>query len=146
MKEMGAKASQSYKLKASTGKFNVNANMYTEDQLKYIMEKFGKYLYYFGYTNHPTEENHTAFFEFKEHSEENLKEYYGFRKENDKQIGQITKDKGYHGPRYKVNTDEVFELFPSNMIGRVQEPSIDWANRSLGYLPKKELVPAPESK
>lgn len=33
MKEMGGKASQSYKLKASTGKFNVNAPMYNEEQI-----------------------------------------------------------------------------------------------------------------
>ena len=92
MKEMGAAASQSYKLKASTGKFNVNKDMYTDDMLKYAMEKFGKYLYYFGYASHPTEENPTNFFDFKEHSEENLNEYYGFRRDNERMIAKVTKD------------------------------------------------------
>ena len=97
---MGGKASQSYKLKSTTGKFNVNRNMYTDEQIKYIKDKFAKYLYYFGYANHPTEENSTAFFEFSEHKDENVAEYYGFRKENEKATGKLFKDQGFHGPSY----------------------------------------------
>lgn len=78
---MGSGASQSYKLKDTTGKFNVNKNKYNEDQIKFIQEQNAEILYYFGYTNHPSESNPTAFFEFKEHKPEHVAKYYGFKQD-----------------------------------------------------------------
>ena len=69
---MGASASQSYKLKSTTGKFNVNAHKYTAEQIKFIQDTNEEILYYFGYTNHPSEENSTAFFNITEHKKENV--------------------------------------------------------------------------
>lgn len=78
----GKGASQVYQTKATTGIANAHKHRYTEAQIKYIMEKLGHILYYFGYTNHPTQENPTAFFNFDTHTEENLKNYYGFKQVN----------------------------------------------------------------
>ena len=77
--KMGKDASQSYKLKATTGKFNVCKDKYTEKMIDHIKETNADLLYYFGYANHPTEENPTAFFNFNEHKPEHLQKYYGFR-------------------------------------------------------------------
>lgn len=44
----------------------------------------GHQLYYFGYSNHPSEENHAAFFDFgNDHKPENLAQYYKFREHNE---------------------------------------------------------------
>jgi hypothetical protein len=81
---MGASSSQTYKLKATTGKFNTHRSKYTDAQVELIKQKNADILYYFGYTNHPSEENSCAFFDFKEHTKEHLDKYYGFRRDNDK--------------------------------------------------------------
>lgn len=81
---MGAAASSTYKLKSTTGKFNVARAKYTDEQVAMIQNVNADHLYYFGYTNHPTEENKTAFFEFKDHKQEHVDKYYGFRKDNEK--------------------------------------------------------------
>jgi hypothetical protein len=47
-----------------------------------VKEANADLLYYFGYANHPTEENPTAFFNFDQHKPEHLDQYYGFRKAN----------------------------------------------------------------
>lgn len=131
---MGAGASQSYKLKSTTGKFNVNAHKYTAEQVKFIQDTNEEILYYFGYTNHPSEENSTAFFNFTEHKKENVDKYYGFRKDNEKFVAQLAKDGGWKGPLYNVNNDkECFDFYPPELIGKVQEPSRDWASKKLGY-------------
>lgn len=53
-----------YKLKSSSKKMNANAQYYTDSQLDYVKEKCGHLLYLFGYTNHPDQENTTAYFNF----------------------------------------------------------------------------------
>lgn len=83
VKELAAKgkeATSSYKLvKTTTGVPNAHLHRYTPDQMDYIKQKLGHILYFFGYTNHPTETNVFDFFKFDNHSEENLSKYYGFK-------------------------------------------------------------------
>ena len=129
---MGAKAGQSYKLKPTTGKFNVNASMYTEEHIAYLKEKFAPYLYLFGYTNHPEKENSTAFVNFEDHKPEHLEKYYGFRKINEEAIAKLVKDGGYKGPGYKVNADECFDFVPNAEIYQVHVPAREWSERKLG--------------
>lgn len=131
--KMGKEASQSYKLKATTGKFNVCKDKYSEELIEYVKEKNADLLYYFGYTNHPTEENPTAFFEFKDHKPEHLANYYGFRQANAKFTAQLAKDGGWKGPLYQVNKDETFDFYEKSTLEKVQEPARDWASRKLGY-------------
>lgn len=80
---MGAAASQTYKLKNTTGNFNANASKYTPEMIENFKEVIGDQLYYFGYSNHPEEENPTAAIHFDEHKEENLKQWMGFRQLNE---------------------------------------------------------------
>ena len=86
---MGAKASATYALKATTGKFNINAPLYTQEQLQYIMDKNADLLYYFGYTNHPTKENKTVFFNFDSHKPSHVEQWYGFRKTNEESTKKL---------------------------------------------------------
>ncbi len=37
-----------------------------------------------------------------------------------------------------MNTDEIFDLFPKDIVDKVQEPARDWANRKLGYPTNEE--------
>ena len=61
-----------YKLKSTSTNMSRNAHMYTEAQMDYLKDQFRDQLYYFGYTNHPTEENDTAFWEFPESDPKDL--------------------------------------------------------------------------
>lgn len=130
---MGKEASQSYKLKATTGKFNVCKDKYTKEMIEYIKETNADLLYYFGYANHPTENNPTAFFTFENHKQENLDKYYGFRKDNEKYVKLLARDNGWKGPLYHVNKDETFDFYEKSTLEKVQEPARDWASRKLGY-------------
>jgi hypothetical protein len=85
----GKSASQVYETKATTGVANAHAHRYTTAQLDYIKEKMGHILYFFGYTNHPTEKNPMAFFNFETHSEDNLKNYMGFREVSKASIKRV---------------------------------------------------------
>ena len=81
--QMGTSASQSYKLKSTTGKFNAARNKYNDELIEHIKKINADLLYLFGYANHPNEENPTAFFNFDNPDPEHLKKFYGFRKINE---------------------------------------------------------------
>lgn len=68
----GPGATQTYKVKETTGVPNAHGHRYTESQIDYIKQELGHILYFFGYTNHPTEENNFDFFKFNEHKQANL--------------------------------------------------------------------------
>ena len=103
LSKLGGEASQAYKLKPNTGKFNANRGKYSEELVEFIKETNADLLYYFGYTDHPTEQNTTAFFNFKEHKPANVEKFYGFRADNEKVVKQLAKDGGWKGPKYQVN-------------------------------------------
>jgi hypothetical protein len=75
----GKGASQVYQTKATTGIANAHKHRYTKTQIDYFKKKMGHILYFFGYTNHPTEQNPTAFFHFDTHTEENLKNFNAYK-------------------------------------------------------------------
>ena len=64
----GKGATQTYKLKTTTGVPNAHGHRYTESQIDYMKQELGHILYFFGYTNHPTEENNCGFFKFDNHT------------------------------------------------------------------------------
>ena len=64
----GKGATQTYKLKTTTGVPNAHGHRYTESQIDYMKQELGHILYFFGYTNHPTEENNCGFFKFENHT------------------------------------------------------------------------------
>lgn len=85
----GASATQTYKLKATTGVANANANLYSEEQIKMVRDNLAEWLYFFGYAKHPEQENPTGFFEFDEHKPELLEKFNGFRKLNEDSIKAV---------------------------------------------------------
>lgn len=63
--EKGTASSTVYKLKSSnTSKFNRSAHMYNTEQVLRIKEGLKDLIQFFGYADHPTEENDTAFFHY----------------------------------------------------------------------------------
>jgi predicted metal-dependent phosphoesterase TrpH len=126
---MGAEAAKSYATKKTTGKFNAHKSKYTDAQIERIKATNAEYLYYFGYANHPDQENHTAFFEFKDHKPEHLEQFYGYRKDNEKFLKQLAKEGGWKGPKYGVNTTKfgAFDVIPKDKLEYLQYPSRDWA-------------------
>lgn len=67
-----------YNLKPNTGNFKANLDMYTPEQIEFVKDVMGDYLYFFGYSNHPTEQNATTIFNFDKHTEYNLAQYKKF--------------------------------------------------------------------
>lgn len=126
----GKEATISYKIKDTTRSFNSHAKSYTEAQLDYIKNNIGHQLYYFGYVNHPEDKNDTSFFEFAEHSEDNLSQYLGFKRVNEESLKEVTGSKLIR--KYHVNKENIFPLLPKDVLPRVQEPSRDWATKKLG--------------
>lgn len=109
----GNQKSATYKLKSNTGKLNVNTHRYTEEQLKYVKDTIGDQLYYFGYSNHPEEEDFAAGFTFDEHSEENLKQWNGFRKLNEASLKEVLQEEK-PVRTFRQNTGKVYPLFTND--------------------------------
>jgi len=126
-----------YRLKNTTGKFNVHAHKYTAEQIEHIKNENAELLYFLGYTNHPEVETKTNFFEFADHKPEHLQKYMGFKEINKKVIEDVSKP-DFEFKNYEVNKDECFDWMPDAV--RVQEPARTWAARKLGYEkdPKKD--------
>ena len=58
--QKGDQGVQMYKMKATTGRFDANANLYTPEQRKAVQDAFGDWMYYYGYAD--VENNPTGFF------------------------------------------------------------------------------------
>ena len=92
----GSSAAQTYKLKSTTGQFDIHRSKYTPELLQYVQEKMEKHIYYFGYAN--VEDNPTGFFHFDEHTADNLALFNGFRRDTATTLDKILAP-GYE-PRY----------------------------------------------
>jgi len=67
-----------------------------------------------------------------------LDKYYGFRRDNEKFVKKLSQDGGWKGPKYAVNNDkDCFDFYSAAQINKVQEPSRDYARKTLGYPPEK---------
>ena len=74
---MGKSATQMYALKNTTGRLDVHRSKYTKDQIKYVQECLGEWVYYFGYAD--VQENPTGFlFKGEQHKEEYLAKFNRF--------------------------------------------------------------------
>ena len=103
----------------------------------------GHILYFFGYTNHPTEENDTAFFNFETHKEEDLKLYYGFKEASASSLKRVcgTDGEGKRVYRYNVNAQATgYDIMPEEMKNRIHDPAHADARKNLGY-PARECAP-----
>jgi hypothetical protein len=136
----GKGASQVYQTKSTTGVANAHAHRYTAKQLEYIKKKMGHILYFFGYTNHPTEENPMAFFNFDSHSEENLKNYMGFKEVNKASVKRVCGTDGEEKKlqKYYINNPETgYDLLPKDLAPRLHDCAHADARMNLNY-PEKE--------
>ena len=127
-----------YKLKSTSKKMNANYHHYNDEQIAYVKEKCGHLLYKFGYTNHPTEENPTAFFNFEEHKPEHLAMFNEYKQISAECLESLAKNDGWKGPSYHQNVDGIFPVFDPTALLKVQYPARDWAAKKLGQ-------PAPAS-
>lgn len=83
--DRGAHAQAIYKLKSTQSKFNKHAHMFNEAQLGRVVDTLRDLNHFFGYTEHPTLENPTAFFKYDYKSEANqtaLKDFNGYQRAN----------------------------------------------------------------
>jgi len=127
---MGSGASVTYKLKNTTGKFNVQAKRYNEEQIEYIKETLDSQLYFFGYANHPEEENATAFFDFADHKPENLEQHYGFRKLNDDSMKEVIQP-NRPVKKYHICTDVLGDVLDEEDLDKIQNPCKDYARKTM---------------
>jgi hypothetical protein len=109
----GTETKTVYKLKSTTKNVSKNVGKYRPEDIKYMKEEVRDYLYYFGYVNHPTEEHHTACFEYDNggefnvpHDQEKLNElFYGFRENNKRAIERASRPvaEGASKPDFEFN-------------------------------------------
>lgn len=118
----GTRATQSYELKNTTGKLNVNWDLYTEDQRQFIMDTLGDHLWYLGYAKHPSESNPTGFFEFKNPNEGQLSKHYQFERDN-KLMREKLLSPDYKVQEYIINKDEAFDVLDAEDEAHVQDPA-----------------------
>ena len=78
----GSAAHTVYPLKDKKQTLNKHADRVDPKLYAHFVEELKDLLYFFGYTNHPEQENPYAFFKFDNHSEEHLKNFKGYQKMN----------------------------------------------------------------
>ena len=80
-----------YSLKTTNQKDNLSRNRhsYTDSDIALIKHELRDILHFYGYTTHPTENNLTAFFEFDDQTEEDLKRFRQFRKLNEETLAKV---------------------------------------------------------
>lgn len=102
-----------YGLKTTNQKDNLsrNLNCYMDEDLDVIKEELREFLHFYGYTNHPNENNATAFFEFDDQSEDNLMIFNKFRQLNKATLDRLGLQEpakqyvfgpGYEGEQYEL--------------------------------------------
>ena len=77
----GSIAATTYKLKDTTGKFDIHKEKYSAELRQYVQDTLSDQLYYFGYAN-VDDKNPTGFFDFMKHDSENLAKFNKFRSDN----------------------------------------------------------------
>jgi hypothetical protein len=87
-------------------------------------------IHYFGYNEF--EGNTTSFFKYENPSQELLDMQYQFKRDSDVALKKVIADGGWKGPKYHINKDpECFEMFPMDMVHKLQYPGRDFASRKL---------------
>ena len=94
--------------------------MYSEEQIAMLKNLLKDHLQFFGYTNHPTAENDTAFFEYNDFDENDLAMFNSFKTENRRVLDEIGMDR--KKAEYEFNNggfmkfDAFKGIFPYNEI------------------------------
>ena len=137
----GKSAATTYRLKSTTGQFDVHASKYSPELKKYVQDTLGDQLYYFGYAN--VEDNPTGFFQFDEHTPENLAKHNQFRRDSQAALEMITSP-GYEVKNYVHNKEEVFDIFDADDLAKLLDPAFDHARKTLHAARNRDDMPATE--
>ena len=124
----GSSAATTYKLKESSGKFDTHKAKYNAELRQYVQDTLGDQLYYFGYAN--VEGNPTGFFEFDQHTPENLAKHEQFRTDSAAALDSIC-DPNHVQTYYTHQKEEVFPIFDEEDLQRLLEPAFDHAGKKL---------------
>lgn len=88
--------------------------------MTFVKDVLGDYLYFFGYSNHPTEKHDTEVFNFDKHSDHNVELFKKFEKMNVLQqkinLDNATEKKV---PKIQLNKEGTFPLFWDDMLARI---------------------------
>ena len=83
----GKNATQTYSLKDTTRRCNSNAHKYTEEQRAWVQDHMKEMLHFFGYARVPQDpDNVTGFFEFDGSDEALVRQYNGWRVQNEDMV------------------------------------------------------------
>lgn len=136
IKEMGSKATNTYKLKehSKNKEFNKKRHMFNDEQFEYVKTKLARWNWYYGFVKHEGNER-TGYFEYENPTAEQLASYKGFRAHNEQAIKDVAAGEKYKGKLYHVNGTErqTFESFTKDNVLTVQYPARDFTKRKLGY-------------
>ena len=124
----GNAAAQTYRLKDTTGQFDVHKSKYSPELRAYIQETLGDQLYYFGYAN--VDDNSTGFFEFSEHTPENLAKNYKFRTDSLAALDIVTSE-GYQPKTYVHNKGEMLPIFDEDDLANMLNPAFHYARQTI---------------
>jgi len=108
---------------------------FTSEQTTMMKESMAHLLYYFGYTNHKSEQNSTDLFKFDLHEPKHLENFKKFKQHNTEMIVSEPREAG---DAYKINSDEAFDVIARCDRLRVQEPVHQKAEKSLGW-PEQDM-------
>ena len=92
--------------------FNKNSHMYSVKRIARLKEQLKDYLLYFGYTNNPTVDTDTAFFEYEydEFDENDLAYFRGFDASNKRVLSEIGTASDGPKPEYEFNNGGFMKL------------------------------------
>jgi len=124
----GKSAATTYRLKDTTGQFDMHRAKYSPELLQYVQETLSDQLYYFGYAN--VEDNATGFFQFEEHAPANLAKFNKFRSDSQASLDKVT-SQGHQPQIYVHNKEEVFDIFSEDDLTRLLDPAFDHARKSI---------------
>ena len=133
MVAMGAKATVTYNLKATTGKFNMHEQKYSPQLRQFVQDELADFIYYFGYAK-VDDESPTGFFDFGDHLPDRLAKYNGFKIDAQAALDEVCED-GYIAKNvYTANTNG-FPLFdPEDDRENILFPAVTHAAKNLGLI------------
>jgi len=103
-----------------------------------VQDTLGDQLYYFGYAN--VDDNPTGFFEYDEHTPENLAKFNQFRADSKASLEKVTTP-GYQQKTYVHNVEEVFDILTPDDLEKLLNPAFDYARKTLRAAEEKAKNP-----
>ena len=126
----GKSATVTYSLKSTTGKFNYNRGMYSDELYNLLKEELSEMIHYFGYAKVEHEDNFTGFFEYENQTEEQLANYYQFRRDNQENMKEILDPKRVV-KTFVHNETETFDVLDEEDFANTCVPAREYARKTI---------------